>query len=47
MEKSSRIARCLAPQKGSDTMTTDDNKALVQRFFDEVINQRNLPALSG
>lgn len=26
-------------------MTTDDNKALVQRFFDEVINQRNLAAL--
>jgi predicted ester cyclase len=27
-------------------MTTDDNKALVQRFFEEVINQRNLAALS-
>lgn len=27
-------------------MTTDDNKALVQRFFNEVINQRNLAALS-
>ena len=26
-------------------MTTDDNKALVQRFFDEVINQKNLAAL--
>jgi len=26
-------------------MTTDDNKALVQRFFEEVINQRNLTAL--
>ncbi len=26
-------------------MTTDDNKALVQRFFEEVINQRNLAAL--
>ena len=26
-------------------MSTDDNKALVQRFFDEVINQRNLAAL--
>ena len=26
-------------------MTTDDNKALVQRFFDEVINQRNLAIL--
>ena len=27
-------------------MTTDDNKALVQRFFEEVINQRNLAALN-
>lgn len=27
-------------------MTTDDNKALVQRFFDQVINQRNLAALA-
>lgn len=26
-------------------MLTDDNKALVQRFFDEVINQRNLAVL--
>lgn len=26
-------------------MLTDDNKALVQRFYDEVINQRNLAAL--
>ena len=26
-------------------MTTDDNKALVQRFFEQVINQRNLAAL--
>ncbi len=26
-------------------MTTDDNKALVQRFYEEVINQRNLAAL--
>jgi predicted ester cyclase len=26
-------------------MLTDDNKALVQRFFDEVINQKNLTAL--
>jgi predicted ester cyclase len=26
-------------------MTTDDNKALVQRFFEEIINQRNLAAL--
>src|SRR5438270_34508 len=26
-------------------MTTDDNKALVQRFFEEVINQRNLTVL--
>lgn len=26
-------------------MTTDDNKALVQRFFEEVINQRNVAAL--
>ena len=26
-------------------MTTDDNKALVQRFFEEVINQRNLAVL--
>ncbi len=26
-------------------MTTDDNKALVQQFFEEVINQRNLAAL--
>jgi len=26
-------------------MTTDDNKALVQRFYDEVINQKNLAAL--
>ena len=26
-------------------MTTDDNKALVQRFFEDVINQRNLAAL--
>ena len=26
-------------------MTTDDNKALVQRFFEEVINQRNQAAL--
>lgn len=26
-------------------MTTDDNKALVQRFFDEVINQRNAAAI--
>jgi len=26
-------------------MTTDDNKALVQRFFDEIINQKNLAAL--
>lgn len=26
-------------------MTTDDNKALVQRFFEEVVNQRNLTAL--
>jgi steroid delta-isomerase-like uncharacterized protein len=26
-------------------MITDDNKALVQRFFEEVINQRNLAAL--
>ena len=27
-------------------MTTDDNKALVQRFFEEVVNQRNLAALN-
>ena len=27
-------------------MTTVDNKALVQRFFEEVINQRNLAALA-
>jgi predicted ester cyclase len=26
-------------------MSTDDNKALVQRFFEEVINQKNLAAL--
>src|SRR6266851_2123641 len=26
-------------------MSTDDNKALIQRFFEEVINQRNLTAL--
>lgn len=26
-------------------MSTEDNKALVQRFFEEVINQRNLAAL--
>ena len=26
-------------------MSTEDNKALVQRFFEEVINQRNLTAL--
>jgi steroid delta-isomerase-like uncharacterized protein len=26
--------------------TTDDNKALVQRFFDEVLNQKNLAALN-
>jgi predicted ester cyclase len=26
-------------------MTTDDNKVLVQRFFEEVINQKNLAAL--
>ena len=26
-------------------MPTEDNKALVQRFFEEVINQRNLAAL--
>ena len=26
-------------------MLTDDNKARVQRFFDEVINQKNLTAL--
>jgi predicted ester cyclase len=26
-------------------MTTEDNKALVQRFFEEVINQKNLTAL--
>jgi steroid delta-isomerase-like uncharacterized protein len=26
-------------------MTTDDNKALVQRFFEEVLNQKNLAAL--
>jgi predicted ester cyclase len=26
-------------------MSTQDNKALVQRFFEEVINQRNLTAL--
>jgi steroid delta-isomerase-like uncharacterized protein len=45
MEKSSRIALHSAPQKGRYPMTTDDNKALVQRFFDEVINQRNLAAL--
>jgi predicted ester cyclase len=32
-------------QKGSFPMTTDDNKALVQRFFEEVINQRNVAAL--
>jgi steroid delta-isomerase-like uncharacterized protein len=25
--------------------TTDDNKALVQRFFEEVLNQKNLAAL--
>ena len=27
-------------------MTTDDNKALVQQFFEQVINQRNLAALN-
>lgn len=26
-------------------MTTDDNKALVQQFFEQVINQRNIAAL--
>jgi predicted ester cyclase len=26
-------------------MTTDDNKALVQQFFEQVINQRNVAAL--
>ncbi len=26
-------------------MLTDDNKALVQRFYEEVINQKNLAAL--
>lgn len=46
MGKSGRIARRPAPQKGNDPMTTDDNKALVQRFFNEVINQCNLAALS-
>jgi steroid delta-isomerase-like uncharacterized protein len=45
MEKSSSIARHTALQKGRYPMTTDDNKALVQRFFEEVINQRNLAAL--
>jgi steroid delta-isomerase-like uncharacterized protein len=45
MEKPSRIARRPALQRGRYPMTTDDNKALVQRFFDEVINQRNLAAL--
>jgi steroid delta-isomerase-like uncharacterized protein len=39
------IARHSTPQKGRYPMTTDDNKALVQRFFEEVINQRNLAAL--
>src|SRR6266700_1714809 len=32
-------------QKRGYPMTTDDNKALVQRFYDEVINQKNLAAL--
>jgi predicted ester cyclase len=27
------------------SMTTDENKALVQRFYDEVINQKNLAVL--
>lgn len=26
-------------------MTTDDNKALVQQFFEQVVNQRNIAAL--
>ena len=26
-------------------MTTDDNKALVQRFYEEIINQRNIAAI--
>src|SRR5438093_12672075 len=32
-------------KKGGYPMSTEDNKALVQRFFEEVINQRNLAAL--
>jgi predicted ester cyclase len=32
-------------KKGGYPMPTEDNKALVQRFFEEVINQRNLAAL--
>src|SRR6266496_3764831 len=32
-------------KKGEYPMLTDDNKALVQRFYEEVINQRNLAAL--
>ena len=27
-------------------MTTDDNKALVQQFFEQVVNQKNLAALA-
>src|SRR5215467_2614031 len=31
--------------QGGYSMLTDDNKALVQRFYEEVINQKNLAAL--
>jgi flavodoxin len=32
-------------QKGVSTMSTEDNKALIRRFYEEVFNERNLAAI--
>jgi hypothetical protein len=32
-------------QKGKHFMSTEDNKALIRRFYEEVFNKKNLAAL--
>src|SRR5258708_20951106 len=44
MEKT-RLPGALIHYEGGYAMTTVDNKTLVQQFFEEIINQRNLAAL--
>src|SRR5262245_19603912 len=44
-QKEDMLSTSEKPRKGVCSMSTEDNKALVRRFFDEVINKKNLAAI--